>query len=139
MSKGVLGFVIVLGLLLAIDVDVRGIIGLAAFFLIVGAGLASILTGKMPRHLLLLIAVVIIGPIVVCCIIKVLFAQFWEFLNPTTGNGVLPVLILAGLMTASFLYVRARLRAGRQHNQRELHTNERQPLPPAPYEDGEDH
>src|SRR5205085_1950757 len=113
--------------------------GLAAFFLIVGAGLASILTGKMPRHLLLLIAVVIIGPIVVCCIIKVLFAQFWEFLNPTTGNGVLPVLILAGLMTASFLYVRARLRAGRQHNQRELHTNERQPLPPAPYEDGEDH
>jgi hypothetical protein len=139
MSKGFWVIVIILGLLLALEVDVRGIIGLAALLLIMGAALTSILTGRIPRPLLLSVAVVIIGLIVTCCIIKALFAQFQGFLKPTTGSGALSVLILAGLMATSFLYVHARLRAGRQHHQRELHTNERQPLPPAPYDDGEEH
>ena len=138
MSRVYLGFVIALGLLLVIDIDVRGVIGLAALLLIMGAALPSILAGKIHRPLLHSVAVVILGPVVVCCIIKVLLALFHGLLNPTTGNSVLPVLILAGLMTASFLYVRVRLRTGRQHNQREMHTNERQPLPPDPDEGGEE-
>jgi hypothetical protein len=138
MSKGVLGFVILLGLLLAVDIRVREIVGIAALLLIIGAALTSIGTGKIPRNVLPLLVLVIIGPMFVCCLTKALFAEFPSFFNPT-GNGLLPILILAGLMTTSFLYVRARLRAGRQHHQRELHTNERQPLPPAPYEGEEEH
>jgi hypothetical protein len=138
MNKGVLSFVICLGLLLAFGIDVRGIIGAVALFLIVAAALTSVLTRKISRHFLLLVAITIVGPIFVCCITKALFAEFPNFLDPT-GNGILPVLIAGGLMTASFLYVRARLLAGRQHNQRDLHTNERQPLPPAPQENEEEH
>jgi hypothetical protein len=130
MYRIVLGLVIILGLLLAFNVPVSGLIGPLVVLLIMASALSCILRGKLPRHFWAMVASLIIGPLLLCCLIKALLTRFENIpglgLSRTTF-----VLVLLILMTISFLYVRARLYAGRRHNQRELHTSERQPVLPS--------
>lgn len=127
-------FVVFLGLLLALGIDISALVGLIAFLLILLGAFSLLFRGKLPDHFLSSLIGLFIGPIIVCCAIKALFGQGWGFLgsifSSTTGT-----LILLALMAASFLYVRARLTHKESENKKQLHTNERQPVFPA---DGHD-
>jgi hypothetical protein len=129
MSHVVTVLIVLLGLLLTIGMDVSGLIGALAVLWIVAIAFNLMIRGKLPEHFFSLLIGLLVGPLFLCCMFRALLNQFGNLFSSGL-SGTTFVFVLLTLMAASFLYVRARLRAGRQHHQRELHTNERQPLPP---------
>lgn len=126
--------IIILGILLALGIDVYGLVGLIAFLLIVIGAFSLLFKGKLPDHFLSSLIWLLIGPLLLCCAIKALWGQGWGFLGSIFGSTT-AALILLVLMGVSFLYVRARLTHKESENKKQLHTNERQPVFPA---DGQD-
>lgn len=126
--------IVLLGVLLTLGVDISGLIGALVMLWIVASAFSLMISGKLPEYFFTLLIGLLVGPLLLCCMFRVLFNQLSDLFGSGSSSTTF-VLVLLILMAASFGYVRARLRAGRQHHQRELHTNERQPLPPAHYED----
>jgi hypothetical protein len=127
-------FVIFLGLLLALGVDISALVGLIAFLLILLGAFSVLFRGRFPDHFLSSLIWLLIGPILLCFAIKALLGQGWGFLG-SIFSSTTEALILLALMAASFLYVRARLTHKESEGRKQLHTNERQPVFPA---DGHD-
>ena len=138
MSGIALILIVLLGMMLTFGIDVSALVGPLATLWVIASASSYMFRGKFPEHFFSLLIGLLIGPLLLCCVFKASLTQFGNLSGFGLSCTTL-VIVLLTLMTVSFLYVRARLRAGRQHNQRELHTNERQPLPPAPYEDEEEH
>jgi phosphoglycerol transferase MdoB-like AlkP superfamily enzyme len=137
MNKVVFGFIILCGLLLALYFGVGGLIGLVAWLFIIVSAFSLLLRGKFPSHFISLLFWLLIGPVLICCLIRALFSHSGGILG-LVFSSVPATLILLILMTISFLYVRARLTHLKSNEGKQLHTNERRPVLPAPNEhDGE--
>ena len=127
-SRIVLLVVMVLGLLLAVGVNVWSVIGAAATLLIVAAAMICIFTATFPRRFVGLILGLLVGPLLFCYLFSTLLAMLQTVCGPTFSKPVF-LLLLFGLAVISFLYVRWQLtHLGNQRN--ELQTNERKPLLP---------
>jgi hypothetical protein len=133
MSRFFLGFIILAGLLLAFNIPVQGFTKLMAFLLIVAAGFSLIVSRKLPHNFLATLAGLIIGPVLICCLIRALFSHSEGIFSSSFGS-VPATLVLLILMAISFLYVRARLTHLKSNEGKQLHTNERRPVLPAPNE-----
>lgn len=127
-------FVIILGILLALGIDISALVGLIAFLLILLGAFSLLFRGRFPDHFLSSLIGLLIGPFLLCCAIKALWGQGWGFLG-SIFSSTTATLILLVLMAGSFLYVRARLAHKEGEGKKQLHTNERQPVFPA---DGHD-
>jgi hypothetical protein len=137
MNRIVLGFIILFGVLLALNFGVSGLIGLVAWLFIIVGAFSLLLRGKLPSHFISLLFWLLIGPILVCCLIRALPGHFRGILGSSFGN-IPAILILLILMTISFLYVRARLTHLKSNEGKQLHPNERRPVLPTHDEhDGE--
>ena len=130
MSRFFLGFIILSGLLLAFNIPVQGFTKLMALLLIVAAGFSLIVSRKLPHNFLATLAGLIIGPVLICCLIRALFGHSTGILGSSSGS-IKATLILLILMAISFLYVRARLLRSRKHDTKDSHTNERRPVLPS--------
>lgn len=133
MSRFFLGFIILTGLLLAFNISVQRFTTLMAFLLIVGAVFSLIVRRKLPHNFLATLAGLIIGPLLICCLIRTLFSHSEGILGIGFGS-ISATLILLILMTISFLYVRNRMNHSKSNQGNQLHTNERRPVLPAHYE-----
>jgi hypothetical protein len=137
MNRIVFSFIILFGLLLALNLGVSGLIGLLAWLFIIVGAFSLLLRGKLPSHFVSLLFWLLIGPILVCCLIRALFSHSGGILG-SSFDSIPAILILLILMTISFLYVRARLTHLKSNEGKQLHTNERRPVLPSHDEhDGE--
>jgi hypothetical protein len=123
------------GLLLTLNIDVSWLIGLSALTLLVASGLSLIFRAKAPKDVLAMLLVLVFGPYVVAMLARSLLGEFMANL-PGAPSSLSAILVLLVLMTISFLYVRHRI-LGRRRSDKQLHTNERQPLLPAGKEEAE--
>src|SRR6266404_458839 len=127
-SRVVLLVVMVLGLLLASGVNVWPVVGPVAALLIIAAAMISIFSTRLPRHFIVMILGLLVGPFFFCYLFVTLVAMLSPICGSTYSRLVF-LLVLFGLMAISFLHVRRQLTNFR--NQRnELQTNERKPLLP---------
>jgi hypothetical protein len=84
---------------------------------------------KPVSHFIGVLLGLIIGPVIVCCVIRMLLAS----LHSQRGAGpssLATALLLLLLMPVSFLYVRCQILARSKHEAKELQTNERRPILP---------
>ncbi|HXG65141.1 MAG TPA: hypothetical protein VNO70_08530 [Blastocatellia bacterium] len=131
MNKAFVSLIILLGLLLALNAGGAGLLGLFVFLFIIGSAFSVLLHKKPVSYFIGVLLGLIIGPVIVCCILRRLFAALHGTLGAGPGN-LSTALLLLLLMTACFLYVRRRILGGTKHESKELQTNEQRPmLPPA--------
>ena len=136
MSRLVLIFVVTFGVLLALGVHAWGIMSLAAAGLLLFGALSGGWSRKSPRSLFTTLAAIILGPVLLCCLLKAWFGSLLGPLNSATQ--MILALVVIGASAASFVYVRSRLRQRAGAGQRQLHTNERQPIFPMYIDEGVD-
>jgi hypothetical protein len=137
MIRLVLGLAVLIGLLLALNVNAYAIVGPILVLLIIAGAFIFMLAGKWPKHLLGTLVLILIGPCLFCFLFSSLFTTLRSVLGSELGS---PAFLLALLifMLISFLYVRWRLAHRPTHRANELQTNERKPLAPPAQAQAED-
>jgi len=130
LSRIVFGYAFVVGILAAFGVNTTALVGLPALLLVLVAALYFMARGRFPQHFWLLLLGLIIGPALVCCLFGAVIAFLRSLIAQGSGAYFWPIALVV-LVILSFLYVRRRQAQNGEHKP-ELHTNEREPLPPAP-------
>ena len=125
--------IILMGLLLAFN---AGSMGLLVWLFIIKAALSAVLHKKPISHFIGVLLELIIGPLVVCCLIRVLLASLEGNLSSGPGS-IKTALLLLLLMIISFLYVRHQILGRSKHEAKELQTNERRPILPGHWDEKE--
>jgi hypothetical protein len=142
MERGFIGLIILLGLLLALNVKIGGIVAPLFWLFIISGFMSRLVRGKLPDHFFISLLGLLIGPFLICCLITMLMryidGRFGSDINTVASAGALLI-----LMTISFLYVRRRILGARKPEAKDLQTNERRPLLPPHHENdpsgGHDH
>jgi len=120
-----------------LHIDASWLISLAVLTLLLVSGFALMFKGKLPRDLVPMLISLIVGPCVVTLIIRLLLAELatsWP--RSLGGPPLLLVILVLVLMTASFLYVRGKVVGTQKTRELQGHTNERQMMLPANYNEG---
>ena len=134
MSRTVLFIVCVAGILIALGLDAIWLTSLATLTLLLLIGFYLIFRGKLPRDAVPMLIALIIGPCFVAVILRALLTELtanW----PGILSGVPLLLVMIFLMTVSFLYVRGKIVRFRKAKALQGHTNERQMILPASYDE----
>jgi hypothetical protein len=126
MSRFVLASIVVIGLLLALNVNASALIASLAALIILAGAFHFILRGRFPEHFLLMLIGALLGPILFCYLVGTLM----RLLHSVFGGGLSPYLVLLCLALISFLYVRWHRAQLRKQHKPELQTHERQPVNP---------
>ena len=129
LSRIVFGYVTIIGLLMVFGVNVAGLIGLPALLLVLIGAFSLMVRGRFPHHFWLMLVGLIVGPTLFCCMFGTIASLLHNLFAQTPGSYAL-ILILPVLVILSFLYVRRRQNQNSPEHKTDLHTNERQPLPP---------
>ena len=135
MNKAFIALIIFIGLLLALNIHSVGLLGLFVGLFIIKAAFSVVLHKNPISHFIRMLLALIIGPVIVCCVIRMLLASLRGQWGAGSGS-LATALLLLFLMTVSFLYVRHQILGRSKHEAKELQTNERRPLLP-PHTDEE--
>lgn len=143
MTRIVVGWAILTGLLLALGLDVGALIYLPPILLIVVGGFSLIIAQKLPPRFLLMLGAFTLGPCVIAAIIRgasqALFAQSGDLSNAAgNGAGWLGLALLCLAFVISLVAYRVREARRRQGNAlAEVRGAERTPFVPQ-HLDGEE-
>lgn len=127
-NRTVLSLVIISGVLLAFQIEIYGLIAVAILLLFMAGAFSYMLRGKLPKNFWLLLAELIFGPPFISCLVMLLLRQPRSAFDSVL-SGTLALIVLLVLMVGSFLYVRSKIVARKNHKEH-LHTNERRPILP---------
>ena len=136
MNRVFIILIILMGLLLALNAGGAGFLGLLVWLFIIGSAFSVVLHKKPVSHFISVLLGLIIGPVMVCCVIRLLLAHLHGNLGGGPSN-LNTILLLLLLMTVSFFYVRRQIVGRSKHDAKELQTNERRPILP-PHTDEEE-
>lgn len=143
MTKIVIGWAILAGLLLAFGVDVGALIYLPLILLIMAGGFSLILAQKLPRHFLLMLGALALGPCLLAAVVRgwahALLRDSGELSSePVNGSVWLALAVLCLAIGISLIAYRIREARRRQGNaQAEVRGAERTPFVPQ-HLDGEE-
>ncbi|MFL6214538.1 MAG: hypothetical protein ACJ74J_11680 [Blastocatellia bacterium] len=135
MSKTFACLIILLGLALAFNTGI-GIIGPLVWLFIIGSAFSALLHKKPVSHFIGVLLGLIIGPVIICYMVRLLLAHLRGPLASGPSSLSTAVLLLL-LMAISFFYARHKLLGRSKHEAKELQTNERRPILP-PHTDAEE-